>query len=289
MVPPALVEYDNTGTAIDVPKMALLSKGVEEGNNYQKGKNPTVWKLISSAGDGTSKLQAYSALGELEGTPVTVPPAELAAEYKLNQSKLEFLENYPKSEGQHNKPFYIDMRVGQVKACLYTLATTMQDYELAIRTSPSRGVICKADTIDLLCLSPTTNSVISKDHTSKTSQYTCTVTSESAKVSVFNLHAPVMDKDFCSAFFAIQATCEEHSANVILVQKEVRFIVPSTNKLKVANHEFVSIIPCYENTKVIRKGDELLYFKVKQEKAKAVTPALKMVLRSEPVAKRQKR
>ena len=70
-----------------------------------------------------------------------------------------------------------DVLVGRVKECLVTLAATMIDHQLDIRTSPSKGIYAKADltseiAIGLLRLTPVTRSVMKFDPKKRVPQRT---------------------------------------------------------------------------------------------------------------------
>lgn len=101
-----------------------------------------------------------------------------------------------------------------------------------------------------------------------------------------------MDDQFCSAFFVVGHTYEKDNANAKVVEKEVHFIVPSTNtKLEISGHEHVAKIPCYVNTMKIIHGDDLLYYKEKEkEVATSHEPkSLHVSMAKEPASKRQKK
>ena len=80
----------------------------------------------------------------------------------------------------------------------------------------------------------------------------------------------------------------EEKSNMKIVHREVRFVMPTTGKLKTSGYEHVISIPCFQNYKPIKKDDELTYFvpKVKKEKAKKKeAPELKLDL---PATKKAK-
>ena len=149
----SIVQYDTAGSAIDVPKMILLGKGFQIGNSYcAKGhraldpSEPIAWKLISIAGNGSTKLQAYSNVGALvEKKYATITGEELADQFALFEKKFVLCDSYPSHEAHHDVSSKADSIVDRVKECLLALAGTMIDHKLDIRTSPSKAVFAKAD------------------------------------------------------------------------------------------------------------------------------------------------
>ena len=53
--------------------------------------------------------------------------------------------NYPHNEARHNATLRDEILVDRIKECLMTLAATMIDHPLDIRTSPSKAVFAKSD------------------------------------------------------------------------------------------------------------------------------------------------
>jgi hypothetical protein len=214
-----IVEYSEDGHAIDVPKMVLSNKGYKEGSTYTKAKQSAVWKLISIAGDGTSKLQAYSSLGKPTEETIEITGAELAQEYKAFDKSFKLLNEYPSNEGKYNKLLIGEVLEGRVKDCLLTLASTVPDQNVVVRLSPGRGVFANRDINDL-CLTPTTRSVSFCGHDKKhSSSPKCIVLDPAGKSTEFALNPPPVDKDFCSAFFVVQPTHDKQKVNVKRVEK----------------------------------------------------------------------
>ena len=88
----------------------------------------------------------------------------------------------------------------------------------------------------------------------------------------------------------VQPTLIESKANMEIVHREVRFLLPSTGKLRISAHEYVVNVPCCQNCKAIKKNDELTYFapKVKKENVpeKRDAPELQLVAPVTNTAKR---
>jgi hypothetical protein len=209
-----IVEYNEDGHAIDVPKMVLSNKGYKEGGTYTKAQQDVVWKLISIAGDGTSKLQAYSSLGQLTEETIEITGAELARKYKAFDKSFKLLNEYPSNDGKHNKGLIGEVLEGRVKDCLLTLASTVPNQNVVVRLSPSRGVFANRDINDL-CLTPTTKSVsFCVDDQKHASAPKCIVLDPAGISTTFALNPPPCDKDFCSPFFVVQPTHEKQKANV---------------------------------------------------------------------------
>jgi hypothetical protein len=280
----SIVEYSADGHAIDVPKMALHNKGFSEGCTYVKAKQTAVWKLISIAGDGTSKLQAYSPLGKLTEETIEITGVELAHEYKAFDKSFKLLNEYPSNEGKYNKLLIGEVFEGRVKDCLLTLASTVPNQTVVVRLSPARGVFANGDITDL-CLAPTTRSVsFCGDKKKHSSLPKCIVIDPKGTATEFALISPPLDKDFCSAFFVVQPTHDEQKVNVKRVEKKVNFIVPTTGKLGITGYTYTAKIPCYVNVGTIKNGSELFFFREKEVAKPHEYKALGVVLS----AKKQK-
>ena len=75
-----------------------------------------------------------------------------------------------------------------------------------------------------------------------------------------------------------------------IVHEDVRFIVPTTTKLKISGYEYIVRIPCLKNVKALNKGDELFYFEAAKKaavQAEKRNPPLKLELA--PSTKKSKR
>ena len=221
----SIVQYDTAGSAIDVAKMILLSQGFQIGNVYcAKGhrashpSEPMAWKLISIAGDGSTKLQAYSNVGVLlENSDATVTGAELADQFVLFDKKFLLHDNYPSHEAHHTGSSKTDLIPDRVRECMQVLAKTMIDHRLDIRTSPSKAVFAKADlesdiAVGKLRLTPVSRSYTLFDGSKKgavdhpRSQCT-TVCPDGAKV-ITAICQPGID-NVCNAYWFIGVTDEE--------------------------------------------------------------------------------
>jgi hypothetical protein len=105
--------------------------------------------------------------------------------------------------------------------------------------------------------------------------------------AMYIMHGPTLDDKTQNTFWAIGSTCTESLANMSIVHREVRFLLPTTGKLRISGHEHVVNIPCFNNCQAIKKDDELLYYVPKVEKKPMVkkdVPELKL-----PAAKKPKK
>ena len=281
-----VVQYTEQGEAVDVPKMVLLGKGfkvgskytrkmVEDTNNTAAPSDHTIYKLLDIEGDGTCTLQAYSDFGELVGELEKVGGANLAARYKPFEKDFKFLEDYTGTEIKYNEAYQNDVCMHRVKDCLLTLALEMNDFDLTTRISPSKGVFCKGDiSTDAMLLCPYGN-VVKYDPTVKKvkipDQRNCLkLESPSGDTSVFILSGMATDSKTQNAYWAIQGSHDKAKCNMKFVDREVRFIIPSTGKLQIAGRTFILKVPCLQNLKPIKKGSELIFFKEKLEQDKPI-------------------
>ena len=101
----------------------------------------------------------------------------------------------------------------------------------------------------------------------------------------FLMNTPIVDKNFCSAYFVVGMTHEIERANMELTEEAVPFILASTSKLRISGNEHTVKIPVLVNTSIIKEGDELLYFAKKVEVVKESKPPQALVVRSSKKAK----
>ena len=286
-----VVQYTEQGEAVDVPKMVLLGKGFRVGSKYTKKmaedtnnnnhlhtaapSDPTIYKLLDIEGDGTCTLQAYSDFGELAGELEKVCGANFAARYKSFEKDFKFLEDHTGTEIKYHEVYQNDVCLHRVKDCLLTLALEMNDFDLTTRISPSKGVFCKGDiSTDAMLLCPYGN-VVKYDPTVKKAkipdQKNCLkLESPSGDTSVFILSGMATDSKTQNAYWAIQGSHDKAKCNMKFVDREVRFIIPSTGKLQIAGRTFILKVPCLQNLKPIKKGSELIFFKEKLEQDKPI-------------------
>ena len=154
-----------------------------------------------------------------------------------------------------------------------TLAETMIDQPLIVRTLPSKAVLAASDiAIGKLRLSPVIGSVVLFNPRKKGKvchiQHQCTLTCPDGSAMVFNLGSPVVDQTFCSAFFVVRVTHEKELGNMALAEEEVPFILASRSKLRISGHEHIVKIPVFVNQSIIKQGEELLFFVEKEETVK---------------------
>ena len=106
-------------------------------------------------------------------------------------------------------------------------------------------------------------------------------------IATYIMHGSTSDDKTQNSFWAIGSTSTESRVNMKIVHRDVRFVVPTTGKLRIAGNEHIVKIPCFQNTKPINKDDELLYYVPKVEKtthAKKDVPELRL-----PAAKKSKK
>ena len=97
------------------------------------------------ASNGTTTLQAYSCIGELVVDKFTsVSGRDLRAMFTPFEKKFKLVTKYPSNEGRYYKPVIDGIIVERVKECLMTLARTMIDPSLDVRTDPNKGNIRQA-------------------------------------------------------------------------------------------------------------------------------------------------
>ena len=285
-----IVQYDDHGEAIGVAKMVLTGEGgFAVGDTYvlKVGDGELPWKLISIGDDGTSKLQAYSNIGELltaDDKTVTISGADLAAKYRKYDKKFSTLVAYPSNEGKYLKSLIDDILVSRAKECLLTVARTMTDHPLTIRTSPSKAVISKSKkdiAAGTLRLSPVTPSVSvynaqKKGGASLDPRRSLKVLLPDATTLELSMGSPAVDENFCSAYFVVAVTHVESLGNMELQTQNPQFLLASASKLRIAGHEHTVSVPILVNKSIIKQGEELLYFvpQVQKVAAKAETKGL---------------
>ena len=271
------VQYGDDGQAINVAKMAILQKGFKEGTCYTmkepakdpkattpQVRDPTIYKLESIAGDGTCTLKAFSEFGELSRESKIVDGPSFVVTYKPVDKGYKFLGDYKGKEIKHQMQLKQDVASRRVQDAMLTLNETMIDYDIVVRLSPSKGVFCKSGPIEAMLLTPYGN-VIKHDPTDKKAR---TVDEHNAvklqtpagETIVYTMSTMALNDDIQNAYWAVQATSNRDKANMAIVHEEVRFIVPTTTKLKISGYEYIVRIPCLKNVKVLNKGDELFHF-----------------------------
>ena len=288
----AVVDYDDSGRAVDVPKQVLLSKGFKVGNRYTLTKpsaKPVVWELTHMAADGTSTLAVVSAIGTVTDETKDVDGATMASGvYRVFDKKFKFMTEYPKNEAKYSDAFHTAVQEGRVIDCLRTLALQQDDPQVRVQLSPFRGLFATGDIgIRELCLTPCTRSVVLVTSPyATTAAWQCSVVHDGNRSTKFLLKASKMDSEFCSGFFCVQSTTNKDSANVRIAERAVTFFEPMVAKQKTAvPSEAVAKIPCFVNFKSIKKDEQLLFFKAPEAKVEKPASALSLQL---PSAKRQK-
>ena len=299
--PSNIVQYDDQGRAVDVAKMVIEGKGVKVGSYYlQKNidcdDRPTLHKLIEITGDGTCVLKKVDDFGTvmLEATcQVKVAGKDFLAEWKLCDKKFKFLADHKGTEVQHHLELGDDHIMHSIKASMLLLAKGIDDYNVVHRLQPSKGLFSKADyEVDKLLFVPFGTIVKHNPVANKSKplqeRTTIKIIMPDSSTSMYVLHLQPADDKLQNNFGAVQSTTIEEKSNMKIVHREVRFVMPTTGKLKISGYEHVVSIPCFQNYKPIKKDEELTYFvpKVKKEKGKKKeAPELKLPL---PAAKKAK-
>ena len=197
---------------------------------------------------------------------LTIAGADLQAKYTKFEKVFKTLAAYPSNEGRHSQSLKDEVLVSRVKECMMTLATTMIDHPLTIRTSPSRLVISNSEIeAGKLRLSPVTSSVSLYDEKKRKGiidpRNTLTLTLPGAdQQMLFSMGTPLVDENFCSTYFVVGVTHDEHRGNMVLQTENVPFILASCSKLRLSGHEHSVSIPILVNKSIIKKGEELLHF-----------------------------
>ena len=197
------------------------------------------------------------------------------ASYKPFDKQFKFLAEYKGTDVQHQKDLLNDAESNRVKDALLILAShEMKDYPITIRTSPKRGVFCQED-IENVLLCPSPGNVVKYEPTAKKApvleeKNTIRVHSPSGDTMVFFMSNLPLDDKYQNAFGAVQTTSKEADANMKVVVRDVRFVLPTVQaKLKIAGFEHIVKVPCLNSCKPLKKGDELLIFKKKDEAKEA--------------------
>ena len=184
-----------------------------------------------------------------------------------------------------------DMFNHHIQSCLFLLCADLMhtDYEIDIRTTPWKGVFAKKGyEIGKLLFVPygVVLPVTPKSKPDASKKDCVAVVKPSGETSDYIIHGSQPDDKVQNVFWAIQPTSSEEDANVKLVDRESRFLLATTGKLRISGHEYTVQVHCFENHKVIKPGDELRYFvpKVEKQKQKKQVPELKL-----PAAKKVKR
>ena len=199
----------------------------------------------------------------------TVTGAELSANFVHYDKLFKTLVEYPSNEGRHSESLKAEELVNHIKECLMTLAVTMIDQPLTVRTLPSKAVFAKSEIgVGKLRLSPVTGSVTLFDPRKKGNiinpRQQCTLKCPDGSTMVYSLGSPVVDENCCSAFFLVQATHNKMLGNMALTHEEAPFIIAS-KKLKISGHEHIVKIPVLVKVSIIKPGEELLLFVEKEE------------------------
>ena len=290
-----IVKYDVVGNAIDAQRLVLARLGFTTGENVTKTKSSAtkleVWTISSIKPDGNTTLELLSATGHPTGHKIDVEIDALASEYKLWNRKFEDLAGYPSIEGKNSDT--LEQMIGENKMveCCFTLAKTVKlPAHIRVQLQPSKGLFCSADAaVSTIRIMPTPfrASAIVNEPTS-TRAHVGTISTTDGKVTKFELKSPVtVYNKFCNGFFYIMSTDDENAANMKVEHEQVNFVWPAVGKLRIAGREHVASIPYFVNHKPVKKDEELLYYKAKDEKREKQQKELSLSFASAP--KRQKK
>lgn len=303
-----LIEYDDRGQSIDIGKMVLQERGVKVTNNYcRKPKpekdtdasntdsRPLVYTLKDLKSDGTCVLHPLSDRGEKVGDDseaIEVAGKDFVVGWKLMDKEYKFLATHAGKEIHHSKKIAQDLFIDRIRECMFLLCIDLMptDYEIDIRTSPWKSVFAKKEyeTGKLLFVPyGVVLPVTSKSKPDASEKNCITVVKPSGETSEYLVHGSQPDDKVQNVFWAIQPTSSEEDANVKILVRECRFLLPTSGKLRISGHEYIVKVRCFENHKNIKPGDELRYYVPKIEKKKQQqkqVPELKL-----PAAKKVKR
>jgi hypothetical protein len=298
-----LVQYNDAGQAVDVGKLVLAAKGVKIGNTYVQKTDkdttiiddrPIVHKLEAIKGDGTCVVHVLDAFGvRKEESVIEIKGGEFVAQWRLLEKGFKFLANHRGTEIKHNLELGKEAFLHRIKEAMYLQACEMSDYDLVHRTSPTKAVFAKQAYDTGVMLFAPFGSVMAYDpvaRRNKAPDARSTVMvdmPDGEGKAMYIMHGPTLDDKTQNTFWAIGSTCTESLANMSIVHREVRFLLPTTGKLRISGHEHVVNIPCFNNCQAIKKDDELLYYVPKVEKKPMVkkdVPELKL-----PAAKKPKK
>ena len=290
----ACVEYDQKGEAQNVGKLALQARGITENSTFTN-KLMEYAKLTRIESDGSCVLQYLDAYGNINSSfsEFKIPGSDFLATWKPF-SKAFTMDTIATKHINMAKQLKESLDGQRVKHAIFALALEMKQYSLIHRLSPTKAVFAQEayDTDSVLIApfgsvyqfdfaAPNNKGIKAPDDRSKVQvQMPC------GAVATYIMQPSPPDEKTQVSYWAISSTHSEDLANMKIVHRDVRFVLPTTGKLRIAGHEYVVQIPCFQNYKPIKKDDELMYYVPKPAKAKskAVVPELKL-----PAAKKHKR
>lgn len=288
--PSNIVQYDDKGQAVDVAKMVIENKGVKVGSLFMHKRiegddRPTLYKLIEIKGDGTCVLHPMDDFGsEKTEAKVEVAGNVFLVEWRFCDKKYKFLADHKGTEVKHHIDFGDELITHNIKASMLLLAQSIHDYEVVHRMQPSKALFSKADYEVSKLLFVPFGSIVKYDpanNKSKTMQERTTIKIDmpDSSTSMYILHPQLSDDKNQNNYGAVRSTTIEEKSNMKIVNREVRFILPSISKLRISGNEYVVNVPCFQNYKAIHNNDELTYYvpKVKRDTdKKRDAPELKL-------------
>ena len=296
-----LVQYNDAGQAVDVGRLVLAAKGVKIGNTYVQKTDkdttiiddrPIVHKLEAIKGDGTCVVHVLDGFGvRKEESVIEIKGCEFVVQWRLLEKGFKFLASHKGTEIKNNLELGKDAFVHRIREAMFLQACEMSDYDLVHRTSPTKTVFAKQAYDTGVMLFAPFGSVMAHDPVARRNKApdersTLMVDMPDGGSAMYIMHGLPLDDKTQNTFWGICSTSTESLANMSIVHREVRFLLPTTGKLRISGHEHVVHIPCFRNCKAIEKDDELLYYvpKVEKKLVKKDVPELKL-----PAAKKPKK
>lgn len=293
----SLVQYNDAGEAIDVGKTALECQGAKVGSTYvpkSAGGDDRVPISVLEAiqGDGTCVLHTLDDFGvKIEGSNLEVTGAAFLAKWKAYDKPFKFMPDHKGTSIKHCTMLQDAMVIARIKDALFTLALDMKDYNIVHRISPTKAVFAKqAYPTEAMLFAPF-GTVHDTDFATKkkmisTERTTIKLTLPGGEVTTFIMHNSPPDDKTQVTYFAIGSTDKESLANMKIVHREVRFLLPSAQKLKISGAEHVLQIPCLVNSRDIAINEELMVFIPRPTKVAAQPAVRELKL---PAAKKLKK
>jgi hypothetical protein len=293
----SLVQYNDAGEAIDVGKLVLESEGVKVGNTYVRkladsDDRVSISKLGEIQSDGTCVLHTLDNFGaKIVESNIEVKGADFLSKWKAYDKPFKFMPDHQGTSIKHCTMLQDAMATARIKASLFTLALDMKDYNIVHRISPTKAVFAKEDyPTDTMLFAPYgtvhTSDFAAKKKLFSDERNSIKVTLPGGEVETFIVHNSPPDDKTQITYFAIASTHTESLANMKVVHRDVRFLMPNTHKLKIAGAEHVARVPCLANIRDIAINEELMVFIPKPEKVAAQPSVRALKL---PAAKKLKK
>ena len=255
--------YDSEGNPVAPKKHSFMTKHaakVQENKLYTNISTGMFHHLHSIDDDATCLVSALTYLGkpDLENQK-KIDGDVFIKEHKLCDKPVKIIENFvescdlPARDTEHVEQ--------QVKEALFFASKSFSvRAKCVIWTSPVRKLIALED-IETLCMVPTSKTVCeieNSEHLSTVSK----IIVQFANGDVDRFFGTVSSnptKDSACSYFMATPTADPDGANVHHVTKFVNLFAPSIGKT--AKLACSVGVPCLVNTRAIKKGEEIMYFK----------------------------